>query len=80
MSQMHEETKMTSSLDLTKMITQVTCPSEAMALPSGSAVGDTWGGRSFTDNVAAILESRSSGGWREIEDGQQRWTFIVLAK
>jgi hypothetical protein len=71
---------MTSSVDLTKMITHVSCASEAMALPCGSAVGDTWGGRSFTDNVAAVLESRSSGGWCEIEDGQQRWTFIILAR
>jgi hypothetical protein len=71
---------MTGPLDLTKMITQVSCTSEAMALPRGSAVGDTWGGRSFSDNVAAVLESRSCGGWREIEEGQTRWTFIVLAK
>jgi hypothetical protein len=71
---------MTSSVDLTKLITQVSCASEALALPRGSAVGDTWGGRSFSDNVAAILESRSCSGWREVEEGEQRWTFIVLAK
>jgi hypothetical protein len=69
-----------SSFDFTKMITRVSCESEALALPTGAAVGDTFGGRTFTDNVAAILESRSCSGWREIEEGQKRWTFIVLAR
>lgn len=66
--------------ELSKMITRVTCESEARALPSGTAVGDCWGGRSFTDNVAAILESRSCDGWREVVEGQTRWTFIVLER
>ena len=66
--------------DFSKIITRVSCESEALALPTGTAVGDQWGGRSFTDNVAAVLESRSCGWWREIEEGQTRWTFIVLAR
>lgn len=66
--------------EFSKMITRVTSESEALALPMGAAVGDCWGGRSFTDNVAAILESRSCEGWREVEDGQTRWTFIVIER
>jgi hypothetical protein len=66
--------------DFSKLIKQVSCESEAWALPTGTAVGDKWGGRTFTDNVAAVLESRSCGGWREVEEGQTRWTFIILAR
>jgi len=66
--------------EFSKIITRVTCESEARALPNGTAVGDTWGGRSFTDNVAAVLESRSCNGWRELEEGQTRWTFIVIER
>jgi hypothetical protein len=66
--------------EFSKMITRVTCESEALALPTGTAVGDCWGGRSFTDNVAAVLESRSCEGWREVEEGQTRWTFIVIER
>ena len=66
--------------EFSKMITRVTCESEALALPAGTAVGDCWGGRSFTDNVAAVLESRSCKGWCEVEEGQTRWTFIVLER
>jgi hypothetical protein len=65
---------------LSAIITAVADVSAARALPSGATVGDIYGGRSFTDNVAAILESRSYVGWHEIEVGDQRWTVIEIAK
>jgi len=61
-------------------VTAVITEAEAMALPPGVVVGDTYGGRSFTDNVAEILESRSYGGWREVYSGKQRWTLIRIAR
>jgi hypothetical protein len=67
-------------MDLSKVVRQVNDAGEAKTLPCGIAVGDTVGGRSFSDNVAAVLEARSYGGWREIEVGDTRWTVIVLAK
>ena len=66
--------------DLTKLITQIQTESDARELPPGTAVGDSYGGRTFTDNVAAILESRSYGGWREVQDGETLWTVIVIAR
>ncbi len=67
-------------VDFTKVITHISNDSEARALPRGVTIGDTCGGRSFNDNIAAILEARSLGGWREIEQDQERWTVIVLAR
>ena len=43
-------------------------------------VGDTCGGRSFNDNIAAVLEKRSYAGLREIVDGDEHWTVIYLVK
>jgi len=68
------------SLDLTKVVTRVSDAREARLLPSGIIVGDTCGGRSFTDNVAAVLEARSHNGWCEVVVGETRWTLIVLAQ
>ena len=49
----------------------------AQTLPCGATIGDTWGGRSFNNNIAAVLESRSDGGWHEVIVDQERWTVIV---
>jgi hypothetical protein len=70
----------TEVVDFTKVVTNINDPSEALALPCGVVVGDTYGGRSFNDNVAAILESRSIAGWHEVQVGPKRWTCIVLAR
>jgi hypothetical protein len=52
---------------------------EARMLPPGAIVGDTCGGLTFTDDVAAVLEARSFGGWQELEVFPgERWTIIVL--
>jgi hypothetical protein len=68
------------TFNFNNIVTRVEDATEAKSLPSGVFVGDTCGGRSFTDNVAAVLESRSFAGWREVQDGQQSWTIILLAK
>ena len=68
------------TFNFNNIVTHVEDATEAKSLPSGVFVGDTCGGRSFTDNVAAVLESRSFAGWREVQDGQQNWTIILLAK
>jgi hypothetical protein len=70
----------TNTVDFTKVVTRLADATEARALPRGVTVGDTCGGRSFNDNVAAVLERRSLGGWHEIIDGSERWTVIVLAR
>jgi len=64
--------------DLSKVVTCVTDVREARLLPPGVVVGDRFGGRSFTDNVAAVLEARSHGGWREVIFEETRWTVIEL--
>lgn len=69
-----------TSLDTTKVVRNVPDVKAARALPCGSLVGDTFGGRSFNDNIAAVLESRSYAGWREIVDGDQHWTVIMLIR
>lgn len=61
-----------------QIVTAVAEPSEVMRLPKGAVVGDVWGGRSFNDNVAAALERRSNGGWRDISQGDQKWTLILI--
>ena len=50
----------------------------ARKLPVGSTVGDHYGGVTFSDAVATILESRSCRGWRELQLGGELWTLIVL--
>ena len=69
-----------TSVDVTKVVTHISDENEARALPCGVTVGDRCGGRSFNDNVAAVLEKRSYSGWREVEYEDQRWTVIVLMK
>ena len=66
-------------LDTSSIITKIANPKEARALPSGSIIGDLHGGLSFTDAVAAALETRSQGGWREMHSpAGETWTVIVL--
>ena len=66
-------------LDTSLIITKVASIKEARALPPGSVIGDLHGGLTFTDAVAAALEARSAGGWREIQAPTgQMWTVIVL--
>lgn len=67
-------------LDISSVVTHVASIGEARALPRGTVVGDLHGGLTFTDAVAAALESRSRAGWCECEsfpDGDH-WTIIVL--
>jgi len=65
-------------VDTSSIVTKCTL-AEARTLPPGSIVGDVHGGLTFTDEVAAALESRSLGGWQEIElIPEERWTIIVL--
>ena len=56
-------------IDVTKVVRNVPDTKTAKSLPCGSMVGDTCGGRTFNDNIAAVLEKRSYAGWREIVDG-----------
>ena len=68
-------------LDTTSIVTKVASIKEARALPTGTVVGDLCGGLTFTDAVAAALESRSHGGWREVQaTAGQVWTIIVLER
>lgn len=60
------------------LVTHIQTASEARALPRGTTVGDRHGGCSFIDNIAVILESRSSRGWIEISIGADCWTVIVI--
>jgi hypothetical protein len=60
------------------LVTRVLSASEARALPRGTTVGDRHGGCSFIDNVAVVLESRSTRGWMDIGIGTDRWTVIVI--
>jgi hypothetical protein len=54
-------------LDATSFVTKCATAEEARNLTPGSIVGDRHGGLTFSDEVAAVFESRSLGGWREIE-------------
>ncbi|HWQ54407.1 MAG TPA: hypothetical protein VN442_12030 [Bryobacteraceae bacterium] len=66
-------------LDSSSFVTKCCTVEHARALPPGSIVGDMHGGLTFTDDVAAALESRSLGGWQDIEPVPgERWTIIVL--
>jgi hypothetical protein len=63
-----------------EIFSHVSGAEEAWALPCGAIVGDTCGGRSFSDNVAAVLEKRSDGGWLDVQHGAETWTLIRLSK
>ena len=65
-------------LATSSILNKVTSTAEARALPSGSLVGDLHGGLTFTDAVAAVLESRSNAGWREITVDATIWTVIRI--
>lgn len=67
------------SIDTSSIVTRIASAKDVRALPSGAIIGDLHGGLTFTDAVAAALESRSVGGWQEIQslDGKV-WTVIVL--
>lgn len=62
----------------TTVISKIPSVETARKLPRGSVVGDGHGGVTFTDAVAAILESRSNQGWKEVELAGKLWTVIVL--
>ena len=67
------------AVDEESIITQLSNTRDAKSLPAGSIVGDVHGGLTFTDAVAAILESRSAGGWYEIQTPAGKvWTIIAL--
>ncbi len=67
--------------DTSCIITVVPSVEAARALPAGSVVGDAHGGLTFTDVVAAALESRSLGGWQEVEVAPGIvWTMILLSR
>ncbi|HLK63116.1 MAG TPA: hypothetical protein VKU19_06730 [Bryobacteraceae bacterium] len=66
-------------VDTSHIITQIASVKEARALPRGVVVGDLQGGLTFSDAIAAALEARSLGGWREVHTAQcETWTIIVL--
>jgi crotonobetainyl-CoA:carnitine CoA-transferase CaiB-like acyl-CoA transferase len=66
-------------VDVASIVTKLSSVKEARALPPGSIVGDLHGGLTFTDAVAAALESRSAGGWQELQvPTGQIWTVIIL--
>ncbi len=67
------------ALDLAGIIQKVASVKEARCLPCGTVVGDRHGGLTFTDAVAAVLESRSLSGWRELASpAGEMWTVIVV--
>ena len=65
--------------DMSCVITLLPTVEAARSLPAGSIVGDLHGGLTFNDAVAAALETRSLGGWQEIEVSPGTvWTIIYL--
>lgn len=62
------------------IITNLSVASEVKELPKGAIVGDCCGGRSFNDNVAAALERRSADGWKDVSEGDTRWTLIRMER
>jgi crotonobetainyl-CoA:carnitine CoA-transferase CaiB-like acyl-CoA transferase len=66
------------AVDPAAILTKVAGVKEARALPTGAIVGDLHGGLTFSDAVAAALETRSRDGWVEIQAQGQVWTIIVL--
>ncbi len=67
------------AIDVSTIVTRIESLSEARALPEGSVIGDLHGGLTFTDAIAAALESRSHSGWQEIQAANgEVWTVIVV--
>ncbi len=67
------------ALDFSGVVTSIASVKEARSLPCGSIVGDQHGGLTFSDSIAAALEARSVGGWREIQTpSNETWTIIIL--
>ena len=70
---------LSGALSTESIITKVSTVKQAKALPPASVVGDVYGGLTFTDLVAAALETRSAGGWHDIQvSADEIWTIIVL--
>ena len=68
-----------AALDIASIITEVANVKDARVLPGGSVIGDLHGGLTFSDAVAAALESRSRTGWREVcTPSGETWTIITL--
>jgi len=68
-------------LNTSNIIRSLSSVREARSLDVGSVVGDFQGGLSFTDAVAAALESRAAEGWREKKgDDDMVWTYIVVTR
>jgi crotonobetainyl-CoA:carnitine CoA-transferase CaiB-like acyl-CoA transferase len=67
------------AIDTQSIVSKLANCKEAGALPPGCVVGDLHGGLTFSDAVAAVLESRSVAGWQEMptESGDV-WTVIIL--
>lgn len=66
-------------LDKSAIVTKISTVKEARALPGGAVAGDRHGGLTFSDAIAAVLESRSMGGWQEVQLAEgEVWTIIVL--
>jgi hypothetical protein len=66
-------------IDVGTIVTKLGSIKEARALPPGTIVGDLHGGLTFTDAIAAALESRSYGGWQELQmPTGEIWTIIIL--
>jgi len=67
------------AVDLSQVVSELASVKAAWDLPVGSIVGDLHGGLTFTDAIAAALESRSSTGWREVRTSEcETWTVIFL--
>ncbi len=72
-------TALAPGIDTSNIITTLATVKEARALPRGAVVGDLHGGLTFSDSVAAALESRSKGGWQEMHTpSNETWTVIRL--
>jgi hypothetical protein len=67
------------AVDLSQIVSELSSVKAARDLPVGSIVGDLHGGLTFTDAIAAALESRSTTGWREVRTSDcETWTIIIL--
>jgi len=67
------------AVDISSIVNRIASVREARALPRGSVVGDLHGGLTFSDAIAAALESRSLHGWQEMHTPSgETWTIIVL--
>ena len=63
-----------------QFVTSIAEPHGVNELPRGAVVGDRFGGRSFSDSVAAALERRSDSGWQDVVHREQQWTLIVVTR